>query len=300
MSDRSLEQPRSLPPARMSFWSRGWPWQDKSGRFVPFKSVVFALLLLPALWLLGRSVAQDLGPRPITELILQTGTWGIRILILALSITPLRQTLRWNRLAMLRRMTGVAAALYLLAHFILYMANQAFDLDKIVTEILKANYLIIGLCGLVMLQLLLVTSTDGMLRRLGGRRWQLLHYLVFPAAMLAVWHYFLQVKADIFQPLLLIGFLIWLFGYRLWRRLRPQGQSLPLWGIALLGVAATLLTAGGEAAYFAWKIGPALVPRVLEANLSVEMGLRPGGWVFLVAAGVTLAALAVTMKARRN
>lgn len=296
MTDRSLEQPRSLPAT----WKRGWPWQDKSGRFVPFKAVVFALLLLPGLWLLGRTAVQDLGPRPITELILQTGTWGIRILIVALSITPLRQVLRWNRLAMLRRMTGVAAALYLLAHFILYMANQAFDLDKIVTEILKANYLIIGLCGLVMLQLLLVTSTDGMLRRLGGRRWQLLHYLVFPAAMLAVWHYFLQVKADIFQPLLLIGFLIWLFGYRLWRRIRPQGQSLSLWAIAVLGVVATALTVGGEAAYFAWKIGPALVPRVLGANLTVEMGLRPGGWVFLVATGVTLAALAVTIRARRN
>ena len=70
--------------------------------------------------------------------------------------------------------------------------------------------------------------------------------------------------------------------------------------IATLSMAAAMLTAGGEAAYFAWKIGPALVPRVLEANLTVEMGLRPGGWVFLVAAGVTLAALAVTMKARRN
>lgn len=300
MTDRSLEQPRSVPAAQSRFWSRGWPWQDKGGRFVPFKALVFGLLLLPALWLLGRTVAQDLGPRPVTELILQTGTWGIRILIVALAITPLRQVLRWNRLAMLRRMTGVAAALYLLAHFILYMANQAFDLDKIVSEILKANYLIIGLCGLVMLQLLLATSTDGMLRRLGGRRWQLLHYLVFPAAILAVWHYFLQVKADIFQPLLLIGFLLWLFGYRLWRRWRPQGQSLPLWAIAMLGLAAAVLTAGGEAAYFAWKIGPALVPRVLEANFSVEMGLRPGGWVFLVATGVTLAALAVTMKARRN
>lgn len=300
MTDRSLEQPRNLPPARTGIWSRGWPWQDKAGRFVPFKAIVLALLLLPALWLLGRTAAQDLGPRPITELILQTGTWGIRILMVALAITPLRQVLRWNRLAMLRRMTGVAAALYLLAHFTLYMANQAFDLDKIVTEIIKANYLIIGLCGLVMLQLLLATSTDGMLRRLGGRRWQLLHYLVFPAAMLAVWHYFLQVKADIFQPLLLIGFLIWLLGYRLWRRVRPQGQTLPLWALAVLGVAAAALTAGGEAAYFAWKIGPALVPRVLETNLSIEMGLRPGAWVFLVAAGVTLAALAVTMKARRN
>lgn len=293
-SAQTISRPAARRPLNI------WPWQDNAGRFSILKGIVLALLVLPALWLLWRVVQQDLGPRPITELILQTGTWGIRLLVVALAVTPLRQALRWTRLAMLRRMTGVAAALYLLAHFILYMANHAFNLDKIVTEIAKANYLIIGLCGLVMLLLLLATSTDGMLRRLGGRRWQRLHTLVFPAAMLAVWHYFLQVKADIFQPLLLIGFLIWLFGYRLWRLARPQGQSLPLWAMAVLTVGAAALVAAGEAAYFAWKIGSAVVPRVLEANLSVDTGLRPGIWVLAVAAGVTLAALAATIRARRT
>lgn len=299
MTDRSLDRPAAARiPA--SAWSRGWPWQDKGGRFAPFKAVALGLLMLPALWLLWRTGIADLGPRPITELTLQTGTWGVRILLVSLGITPLRQLLRWNRLAMLRRMTGVASALYLMAHFTLFMANLAFDLNRIVLEIAKANYLIIGLCGLIMLMLLLATSTDGMLRRLGGRRWQLLHYLVFPAAALGLWHYFLQVKADIFQPLLLIGFLSWLLGYRLWRRLRPQGPALALWAVATLGLAATLLTVAGEAAYFGWKAGAAFVPRVLEANLSVEMGLRPGIWVLICAAGVTLAAVAATIRARRT
>jgi sulfoxide reductase heme-binding subunit YedZ len=282
-------------------WTRGWPWQEgAAGRFSPFKAAVFGLLLLPALWLLWRTVQHDLGPRPLTELILQTGTWGIRILLLSLLVTPLRQVLRYGRLALVRRMTGVASALYLLSHFILYMANQAFDLNKIVTEIAKANYLIIGLVALTALLLLLATSTDGMLRRLGGRRWQRLHWLVFPAAALGAWHYFLQVKADIFQPLLIIGFLTWLLGYRLWRRLRPQGPSLPLWAVAVLGLAAALTASGIEAAYFGWKIGPAVVPRVLEANFDIAMGLRPGIWVLLAAAGVTLASGLVTMRARHS
>jgi len=282
-------------------WKRGWPWQEgAAGRFSPFKAVVFAALLLPALWLLWRTAQNDLGPRPFTELILQTGTWGVRILLVSLFVTPLRQMTRYGRLALVRRMTGVAAALYLLAHFILYMANHAFVFDKIVTEIAKSNYLIIGLIALVALLLLLATSTDAMLRRLGGRRWQMLHRLVFPAAMLGAWHYFLQVKADIFQPLLIIGFLAWLLGYRLWRKARPQGTTLPVWAVAVLGGFAALLTIGIEAAYFAWKIGPAVVPRVLEANLSVEMGLRPGIWVLLVATGVTLAAGLATMRARRS
>lgn len=286
------------PPA---IWKRGWPWQEgAAGHFSPFKAVVFAALLLPALWLLWRAAQNDLGPRPFTELILQTGTWGVRILLVALFITPLRQLLRYGRLALLRRMTGVAAGLYLAAHFILYMANHAFKLDKIVSEIAKSNYLIIGLVALTCLLLLLATSTDAMLRRLGGRRWQNLHRLVFPAAMLGAWHYFLQVKADIFQPLLIIGFLSWLLGYRLWRRWQSHGAARPLWAVAALGLFAALLTMAIEAAYFGWKIGTAVVPRVLEANLSADMGLRPGIWVLLAAAGVTLAAGLATMRARRS
>lgn len=282
-------------------WKRGWPWQEgAAGRFSPFKAIVFALLLLPVLWLLWRTLQQDLGPRPFTELILQTGTWGVRLLLVALFVTPLRQILRYGRLALVRRMTGVAAGLYLLSHFILYMANHAFVFTKIVSEIAKSNYLIIGLVALLSLMLLLATSTDAMLRRLGGRRWQMLHRLVFPAAMLGAWHYFLQVKADIFQPLLIIGFLAWLLGYRLWRRLRPQGAALPIWAVAVLGIFAASLTIAIEAAYFSWKIGTAVVPRVLEANLSIEMGLRPGIWVLLAATGVTLAAGLATMRARRS
>ncbi|MEK9971355.1 MAG: ferric reductase-like transmembrane domain-containing protein [Ferrovibrio sp.] len=283
-------------------WKRGWPWQEgAAGRFSPFKAITFGLLLLPAIWLLWRTAQHDLGPRPLTELILQTGTWGIRILLLSLLVTPLRQVLRYGRLALVRRMTGVASALYLFTHFIFYTANQAFDIGKIVTEIAKANYLIIGLTALVGLLLLLATSTDGMLRRLGGRRWQMLHWLVFPAAALGAWHYFLQVKADIFQPLLIIGFLTWLLGYRLWRKLQPRGAALPLWAVALLGAAAASATAAVEAVYFGWKIGPAVVPRVLEANLGFDMGLRPGIWVLLAAAGVvTLAAGLATIRARRS
>lgn len=287
--------------SRPAAWKRGWPWQEgAAGRFSPFKTVVFIALLLPALWLLWRTAQHDLGPRPFTELILQTGTWGVRILLVSLFITPLRQILRYGRLALVRRMTGVAAGLYLVAHFILYMANHAFVFGKIVSEIAKSNYLIIGLVALTGLLLLLATSTDAMLRRLGGRRWQKLHYLVFPAAMLGAWHYFLQVKADIFQPLLIIGFLAWLLGYRLWRRRQSQGAALPLWGAAVLGLFAALLTMAIEAAYFGWKIGPVVVPRVLEANLSADMGLRPGIWVLLAAAGVTLAAGLATMRTRRS
>lgn len=286
------------PPAA---WKRGWPWQEgAAGRFSPFKAAVFTALLLPAFWLLWRTTQQDLGPRPLTELILQTGTWGVRILLVSLFVTPLRQILRYGRLALLRRMTGVAAALYLVSHFILYMANHAFVLEKIVTEIAKSNYLIIGLVALVCLLLLLATSTDAMLRRLGGRRWQMLHRLVFPAAMLGAWHYFLQVKADIFQPLLIIGFLSWLLGYRLWRKWRPQGMALPVWAVALLGILAAALSMAIEAAYYSWKIGAAVVPRVLEANLSIDMGLRPGIWVLLAATGVTLAAGLATIRARRS
>lgn len=282
-------------------WKRGWPWQEgPAGRFSPFKAVIFAALLLPGLWLLWRAGQNDLGPRPVNELIHQTGLWGFRILLVSLAVTPGRQLLRFGRLALIRRMTGVSSAAYIIAHFVLFMASLAWDLERIVLEIAKANYLIIGLVALLGLCALAATSTDGMIRRLGGRRWQRLHYLVYPIAALGLWHFFLQAKADVYEPTLLAGLLLWLLGYRLLRKIWPRGFTLPWLPLVALGLVSAALTVGGEALYFGLRTNLALVPRVLAANLSAEMGVRPGIWVLAVVTGVTLAAAAVTIRARRT
>jgi len=182
-----------------------------------------ALLLLPALWLLWRTAQHDLGPRPLTELIHQTGLWAFRFLLLSLAVTPLRQMLRYGRLVLVRRMVGVASAVYAAAHLLLYFANHAFVLEKAIREIATSNYLLIGLAALFGLLVLAATSTDGMVRRLGGRRWQNLHRIVYLLAPLALWHFFLQSKADVGEPTLMAGLLLWLLGYRLLRRIFPSG-----------------------------------------------------------------------------
>ncbi|WP_300297431.1 ferric reductase-like transmembrane domain-containing protein [Ferrovibrio sp.] len=275
------------------------PWRDAGGRLVPLKAAVFVLLLLPALWLLWRIQQHDLGPRPLTELIHQTGLWAFRFLLLSLAVTPLRQMLRHGRLALVRRMIGVASALYAAFHLGLYFANHAFDLEKAVLEIAKSNYLLIGLAALTGLLVLAATSTDGMLRRLGGRRWQALHRIVYLLTPLALWHFFLQAKADVGEPTLMAGLLLWLLGYRLLRRIFPAGAVLPWPGLVALALGSAALTMGGEALYFWLRSGAPLL-LVLETNLSIDMGLRPGMAVLLAAAGVTLAALTVSIRLARR
>jgi sulfoxide reductase heme-binding subunit YedZ len=289
MSNRAVPRPFSFPI----------PWRDAGGRFVPLKAVVFGLLLLPALWLLWRTAQHDLGPRPLTELIHQTGLWAFRFLLLSLAVTPLRQMLRYGRLALVRRMIGVASAVYAAAHLLLYFANHAFVLEKAIREIATSNYLLIGLAALFGLLVLAATSTDGMVRRLGGRRWQNLHRIVYLLAPLALWHFFLQSKADVGEPTLMAGLLLWLLGYRLLRRIFPSGITLPWPGQVALALGSAALTMGGEALYF-WLRSGAPWLLVLETNLSIDMGLRPGMAVLLAATGVTLAALTVSIRLARR
>ncbi|HEX6960047.1 MAG TPA: ferric reductase-like transmembrane domain-containing protein [Ferrovibrio sp.] len=295
MTDTALP-PR--PALGVGGWS--WPWLDRAGRFSFLKAGVLALLLAPGLWLLARMAMADLGPRPLTEVIHQTGLWTFRFLLLSLAVTPARHIFRWGRLVLVRRMIGLGAAAYVAVHLLYYMANVMFDLPRILGEIAKANYLIIGLVALLGLAVLAATSTDGMIRRLGGRRWQALHRLVYPIAGFGLLHFFMQSKLDVTEPTLLAGLLLWLLAYRLLKARLPRRPALPLWLLAMLGLGSAVLTMLGEAVYFAQRTNLALVPRVLAANFSIDMGVRPGIWVLLAGMGVTLAALAASIGARHS
>jgi sulfoxide reductase heme-binding subunit YedZ len=267
-----------------------YPWIDYGGRISPFKLVVFVALFVPAAWVALAYGQGWLGARPLTEAIHQIGLWTIRLLFIALAVTPLRQLLRWPRLVIVRRMIGVAAFCYAAVHLSLYVADQGFDLGKAASEIVLRYYLTIGFVTVLGLAILAATSTDGMVRRLGGRRWQKLHRIVYGLGILALIHYFLQSKLDEFEPLFIAGFFAWLMGYRIVAALRRDRRP-PLWATAALGVAAAALTACGEAAYY-WSMTGVGPLRVLEANFSLETGLRPA-WIVLAAAAavVVLAAL---------
>lgn len=273
------------------------PWNDYSGRLSPLKLVVFVALFVPAGWVLFAYVFGLLGARPLNEAIHQIGLWTIRLIFVALAVTPLRQIVQWPRLILVRRMTGVAAFAYVLIHFLLYTASQTFDLAKVASEIVLRVYLTIGFAALLGLAALAATSTDGMIRRLGGKRWQLLHRLVYAVAVLAVIHYCFQSKLDLWEPTVMAGLLAWLFGYRLLLWCFGKRGRLGLPWVGGLSLAAGIGTAFGEAVYFRVAFHADLA-RVLDANLSLQTGIRPAVVVLAIGLAITAAGAIRTISAR--
>lgn len=184
-----------------------------------FKAGVFLLSLVPAGALLFGALAGELGANPIETITRSTGEWGLRFLLITLAVTPIRLLTGWNRVMGLRRMLGLYAFFYVALHLLSYaVLDQALDWSAIAADILKRPYITVGVLSFLLLLPLAVTSTRAMQRRLGGRRWQRLHRLVYPAAILAVLHFFLLVKADIREPLIYGGLLLLLLALRLLQR----------------------------------------------------------------------------------
>lgn len=279
-------------PGRMTFAHLA-PWRDRAGALSPFKALVLAALFVPALLLVHAAWDQALGPKPWQAATHDAGTWAIRLLLLSLLVTPLRQVLRQARVAEVRRMVGVACFAYAGLHLLLYAGDLGFDWLKVGDEILRRVYLTIGFVALAVLAVLAGTSTDGAVKRLGGVAWRRLHRLVFPAAALALVHFTLQSKADVTEPMLMAGFFAWLVGYRL---LAPQGGAPGIVAMFVLAVGAAASTAALEFAWYGLMTG--IDPwRVLAANLDVAFGLRPALWVLV--AGLAAAALRAMPRGRR-
>ena len=278
------------------------PWNDYRGQLSPLKLAVLLGLLLPAGWVFWAYGFRLLGARPLNEAIHEVGLWTIRLIFLALAITPLRQVLQWPRLILVRRMIGVAAFAYAALHFTLYAASQSFESGKIAREIVLRVYLTIGFSALLGLAALAVTSTDAMVHRLGAKRWQLLHRLVYAIGVLAVIHYSFQSKLDLWQPTIMAGLLGWLLGYRLllWR-FGARGY-LPWPWVGGLSLVAGVGTAVGEALYFQMAFHADRL-RVLHADFSLQTGIRPALVVLatglaITAAGALRAATARSAKRR--
>ena len=256
--------------------ARFLPWLDRSGRLSALKLAVFAGLFAPAVWI---AVQYDMGwlkSDTVKSLIHASGLWAIRILLVSLAITPLRRLGQWNKLIAVRRMLGVAVLFYVLGHFALYIVQQRFDLLHVASEIVLRLYLTIGFVALLGLAALGATSTDAMIRRVGATRWNRLHLLVYPIAILALVHFMLQTKLDVSQPLLLVGLFVLEMGWRLLQRFKRGDDIVAL---SALVVTAPLLTAAFEAAWYHLRNGID-VATVLSADLSFDDGIRPV-WIVL-------------------
>jgi sulfoxide reductase heme-binding subunit YedZ len=261
--------------------------RERSGRWSPIKIGAFVAVLLPALWIAYQAFADELGARPVTEAIHQAGDWTLRFLFITLAITPAQRILHYPRIILARRTFGVATAGYAVLHLSLYVLDQHFDLFKVASEIVLRFYLLIGAVALAGLIALASTSTDGAIRRLGAERWHALHRLVYGIVLLGSVHFFIQSKREIYEPVLMAGFLAWLLAYRVLHR---RNGAVTASQLVLLAGAAAAATALGEAVIYMLTSGVDGW-RVLLAHFDFDLEVRPAWWV--LAAGLAVAALAL-------
>lgn len=262
-------------------------WNDRSGRFSPFKLAVLVAAAAPGLYVSAALAMGMLGAKPIEAATHELGLWTIRLLTITLAITPLRRIAGWRRLIHVRRMLGVATFCYALAHLLLYVVDQKFNLGRVAGEIAVRFYLTIGFVGVLGLAVLAATSTDRAIRGL-GKQWTRLHKAVYPIALLGLAHFFIQSKIDVSEATVMAGIFVMLMAYRLANRFRVSLTPLSLTVIAV-GVAA--ITVGLEVAWYAAATGVDPI-RILQANLDFSFMVRPTWWVLGTGLVFVLASLA--------
>ena len=192
------------------------------------KVPVFLLCLTPWSLLLWRAYYANLGPDPVATLQHTTGDWTLRFLVFTLCISPARKLLRLPELIRFRRMLGLFAFFYGCCHFLVYLGpDQNFSLAAMLKDVAKRPFITVGFTALVLMIPLALTSTAGWIRRLGGRRWQILHRLIYISAVCGVIHYLWLVKSAIYRPLtygIIVGVLLL---WRVFNWLPRRGPKVP-------------------------------------------------------------------------
>jgi methionine sulfoxide reductase heme-binding subunit len=261
------------------------PWRDRHGRFLPLKAAVLAAGFIPGAvwaWWWANGV---LGARPVIEVVHGIGDWAIRFLLIALAITPAARVLDWPRLLLVRRMVGLTALAYAVAHLCLYVVDQNYRVGAVAWEIVLRFYLTIGFVTLLGLSVLGATSTDGWMRSM-GRWWKRMHRAIYLLGAVALLHYYIQTKSNVSEPVFFSGVFVWLM---LWRAL-PAAWQRSVAGQLAVTVVAAFATAGIEFTWYALATG--INPwRVLAVNEGIRFGLRPAHYVALLGLAVTLLSL---------
>lgn len=274
--------------------SASWQlWRDRRGQISVLRAATLAILVLPLIKAAVQASEIAHGARPLNELIHRAGFWALVFLGVTLAVTPFRRILRYGNLIDIRRMLGVGTFCYIAAHLALFFADQSYSIGKFVHEITHRVYLIVGAVAWIGLATLAATSTDGMVRRLGGMRWRRLHQIIYAIALLAIIHYFQQTKADVMVPTFAASLFLWLMSYRLLAWWQDTGD-LSTGSLLALAVAVSIATFIGEAVgiAIAFHVSPM---RVLGTVFDFGAGIRPG-WQVLAAA---LAVVAIDAVMRR-
>jgi sulfoxide reductase heme-binding subunit YedZ len=207
------------------------------------KPLVFVASLGPLAWLVWAVLTGNLSANPLSDITNETGVWTLRFVCITLAMTPLRRLTGWNGFIRFRRMTGLFAFFYATLHFLIYVIADRFagldfpdgfvawstarNLVKSVGEdIYKRPFITVGFTAWLTMLPLALTSTAGMIRRLGGRRWNLLHRLVYATGVAGVVHYWWLVKADVSRPRAYAVVVAWLLGFRAYRAWTTRAVSV--------------------------------------------------------------------------
>jgi methionine sulfoxide reductase heme-binding subunit len=191
------------------------------------KVPVFILALVPVALLVRGALTGNLGVNPAETIQLTTGRWALKFLLLSLTITPVRRLTGWNILIQYRRMLGLFAFFYVTLHFTAYWAfDLGFAFGAMVADVVKRPFITMGFAAFLLLIPLALTSTKGWIRRL-GKRWALLHRLVYVAAIFAIVHFAWKVKVFTGDPVIYAAILTALLGFRVVWALRARAKAAP-------------------------------------------------------------------------
>ena len=191
------------------------------------KVVLFILSLGPFVWLLVAAFTDNLGANPVEYLTRATGTWTLVYLCITLGITPVRKVSGWNWLTLYRRMFGLFAFFYVCLHFTTYIwFDQDFDVHSIIKDVIKRPFITVGFAAFVLLIPLAITSNNWLVRKMGAKRWQALHRLVYVICVLGVVHYWWLVKRDLTQPIIYGSIVAVFLVARLLLRQKPRPRPV--------------------------------------------------------------------------
>lgn len=264
------------------------PFTDRAGRVSLFKLAVFIGCCAPAAWMAYRWGAGLLSPKPVTDILRETGDWALRFLVITLAVSPLRHTTRWNRVYVVRRMLGLTALSYTLAHLGFWFAHESFRWMHLLYEAFFRTYLLIGVIATAILVVLGLTSNDASVRRLGAAGWNNLQWWVYPAALASLIHYFMLIRLDATHAALMAGFCTLFAGFRFLRKMKGEFNALHLVALAIL---AGIATACIEVGYYAFATG-AQVSRIAAAQWDFTYQVRPAWWVLSAGLAMAFARLA--------
>jgi sulfoxide reductase heme-binding subunit YedZ len=264
-----------------------WPWQDRRGSFSPLKASTSALMLVPAIWLVDQVETGQFGPVPLGGMTYWSGLWAAALLLLALAVTPAATIFRWSRLILVRRMIGVTALAYTIAHIIIYFALRFWNFAAIAKETVTRLSLIVATLATIGLIALGATSFDAAIRRMGAQGWDRLHNTIYVLTALALLHYLLS-PAIYPEQFLLCGMFFWLMS---WRWLNRRGRGADVRALTILGVASCVFTVLLEAGWTWARHGYEPVG-TLANNLSLELGIPPAWEILALGLLIPLAAFA--------